>query len=130
VIPVLEDGRILMVRQYRPAVDRYTWEIPAGGRNTLDEDFLVAAKRELEEETGYRSEDLTHLISLKTAVAFCNERIEVYVAKNLVKTHQNLDEDEFIDIRSFTLEELVEKIFECEIQDAKTIAGLMAYKAR
>lgn len=130
VIPVIQDGRIIMVRQYRPAVDRYTWEIPAGGRNSLDEDFLVAAKRELEEETGYRSDTLEHLISIRTAVAFCNERIEVYVAKELTKTHQDLDDDEFIDIKLFSLQELRDMILDCTIQDAKTIAGLMSYMTK
>jgi len=127
VVPVLPDGRIILVRQYRNAIDRFTLEIPAGGRNSLDEDFLIAAKRELEEETGYHSDELTHLITIKTAVAFCNENIEVYVAKNLQKTHQHLDDDEYIDIHVFELEELLKKIREGEIQDAKTIAGLSSY---
>ncbi|MBR6328123.1 MAG: NUDIX hydrolase [Lachnospiraceae bacterium] len=127
VVPVMEDGRLILVRQYRNAIDRFTLEIPAGGRNSLDEDFEVAAKRELEEETGYRSEDLEHLITLKTAVAFCNENIEVYIARNLEKTKQHLDDDEFIDIHIYTLEEILAKIRNFEIQDAKTIAAVTSY---
>ena len=73
VVPVLEDGRILMVHQFRNAIARYTWEIPAGCRDSVDEDFKTAAARELEEESGYRSDDLEFLIRLKTAVAFCSE---------------------------------------------------------
>lgn len=132
VVPVLPDGRILMVRQYRNALDRYTWEIPAGGRNGTDEPYLDCAFRELEEETGYRTEkeNLEFLISLRTTVAFCDEKIEVYVAKNLVKTEQHLDEDEFINVKAFRIEELLEMIFAGEMEDSKTISSIMAYKAK
>lgn len=127
VIPVLDDGRILMVRQFRNAIDRYSLEIPAGGRDSLNEDFKIAAARELEEETGYKSDDLTHLISIVTAIAYCDEKIEVYVAKNLQKTHQDLDEDEFIDVKAYELDELIKMIASGEIQDSKTIASIMSY---
>ena len=85
VIPVLDDGRILMVKQYRNAVDQYTLEIPAGGKDYIDEPTHTCAHRELEEETGYyaREEDVTFLLSLYTTVAFCNEKIDIYVARNL-----------------------------------------------
>ena len=106
VVPVTDDGKILMVRQYRNSVDRYTLEIPAGGLNSKDEPTIEAAARELEEETGYRSENLEWLINLRTTVAFCNEKIEVFVAKNLIPSRQHLDEDEFIDLGAYTMEEL------------------------
>ena len=70
-----------MVRQYRNALDRYTLEIPAGALDEVGEPGIECASRELEEETGYRSENLEWLITLRTTVAFCNEKIEVYVAK-------------------------------------------------
>jgi len=127
VVPVLEDGRILMVHQFRNAIDRYTWEIPAGCRDSVDEDFKTAAARELEEESGYRSDDLEFLIRLKTAVAFCSEQIDVFVARNLKKSHQHLDDDEFIDVKAFTIEELKEMIFKGELQDAKSVASIMSY---
>lgn len=79
------------------------------------------AARELEEETGYKSEELEWLITLRTTVAFCNEKIEVYVAKNLIPSKQHLDEDEFIDLKAYSLDELKEKIFTGEIEDAKTV---------
>lgn len=129
VIPVLDDGRIIMVKQYRNALDRETIEIPAGGLNGWDEPTIKAAARELEEETGYKSDNLTKLISVVTAVAFCNEVIDVYVADNLVKTSQHLDEDEFIDVESYSLEELKEMIFAGKIQDSKTISAILAYDA-
>ena len=130
VVPVTEDGKILMVRQYRNALDRYTLEIPAGALDAEDEPGLVCASRELEEETGYRSENLEWLITLRTTVAFCNERIEVYVAKNLIPSKQHLDEDEFIDLKAYSMDELKNKIFTGEIEDAKTVASLMAYAVK
>ena len=130
VVPVTEDGKILMVRQYRNALERYTLEIPAGALDAEDEPGLTCASRELEEETGYRIEHLEWLITLRTTVAFCNERIEVYVAKDLIPSRQHLDEDEFIDLKAYSLDELKEKIFSGEIEDAKTVASLMAYAVK
>ena len=130
VVPVREDGKLLMVRQWRNALDRYTLEIPAGGLNGADEPPMLAAARELEEETGYHSENLTHLLSLRTTVAFCNEKIEVFVAKNLIPSKQHLDEDEFIDLGAYTMEELKEKIYSGEIEDAKTVSALLAYEVK
>ncbi len=128
VVPVLPDGRIVMVRQFRNAIDRMTLEIPAGARDTTEEETKVCAARELEEETGYHSEQLEFLISLRTTVAFCDEFIDVYVAHDLHMRSQHLDPDEFVEIDSFTIDELCEKIYAGEIQDAKTVAGLMAYR--
>ncbi len=132
VIPVMDDGRIIMVRQYRNAIDAYTLEIPAGGLNGADEPTKIAAHRELEEETGYRAdiEDVEFLLSLYTTVAFCNEKIDIYVAHNLTKTEQHLDDDEFIDVEIYTIDELTKLVLEGKIVDAKTIAGLMAYRAK
>lgn len=129
VVPVLEDGRILMVRQYRNALDRETLEIPAGGLNGAEEPFIECSHRELEEETGYRCEiaDMEFLITIRTTVAFCDERIDVYVARNLVRSRQRLDEDEFINVCPCTTEELSRMIYEGKIQDSKTIAAVMAY---
>ena len=88
VVPVLEDGRILMIRQYRPAVDRETLELPAGARDRDAatgemEDPALTAARELREETGYTSDSVVHLLSLRTAVAYCSEFTEVYLAEHL-----------------------------------------------
>lgn len=130
VVPVREDGKLLMVRQWRNALDRYTLEIPAGGLNGADEPPMLAAARELEEETGYHSENLTHLLSLRTTVAFCNEKIEIYVAQDLKPTHQHLDEDEFIDVYAYSVDELCEMIYSGKIEDGKTIAAIMSYKAK
>lgn len=128
VIPVLEDGRILMVKQYRNALDRITLEIPAGKKDDKEELGLVCAMRELEEETGYTTDNIEWLIRVASWVAFTNELIEIYVAQDLKPTKQNLDEDEFLDVEAYELEELVSMIFTGEIEDSKTIAGLLAYQ--
>lgn len=128
VVPVREDGKLLMVRQYRNALDRYTLEIPAGGLNSADEPTRDAAARELEEETGYHSNELEWLITIRTTVAFCNEKIDIYVAKNLIKTEQHLDEDEFIRVEAYSVEELTGMILEGKIEDSKTVSAIMSYK--
>ena len=126
IIPVMEDGRIIMVRQYRGPLDREILEIPAGGLNTK-ESSIDCATRELEEETGYRSEHLKHLITIYTTVGFCDEKIEIFVANDLIQSKQNLDEDEFVTLEYYTLEELKKKIFVGEIEDAKTVSAILAY---
>ena len=130
VVPVTDDGRILMVKQYRNALERDTLEVPAGALDKEDEPGIVCAGRELEEETGYRSEDLDWLITLRTTVAFCNERIEVYVARNLIPSKQHLDEDEYVDVKAYAIEELKEMIFGGTIEDSKTIAAILAYESK
>lgn len=127
IIPVAEDGRILLVKQYRNALDRMTLEIPAGGIN-LGEEPRAAAIRELNEETGFHSECVDHLFDLVTAIGFCDETIYTYVARNLIPSHQNLDEDEFVEIIPYTLEEITNMILDGTIHDAKTIAGVLTYK--
>jgi ADP-ribose pyrophosphatase len=129
VLPVDNDGRIIMVRQYRDAVDKYTLEIPAGGLNP-GEDMKTCAARELEEETGYHSEQVFHLIDILTTVAFSNEKIGIYYAKDLVQTKQNLDENEYVTVEKYTLEQLVQFIFDGVIQDAKTISAILTYKTK
>ena len=130
VIPVMDDGRLLMVRQYRNALDRFTLELPAGGLDQADEPGRDCSARELEEETGYHSDDLEWLITLRTTVALCNEKIEVYVARNLIRTHQHLDENEFVNVEAHTVEELKQMIFEGKIEDSKTVAAILAYDAK
>ncbi len=127
VMPITDEGKILMVRQYRNALDRFTIEIPAGGRNTPDEPTRDCAARELEEETGYKSDDLSLLISINTTVAFCNELIDIYVAKNLKPSKQHLDEGEYVDVAEYDIDTLVNMVYDCTIKDGKTVAAIMAY---
>ena len=131
VLAVRPDGKILMVRQYRNALDRFTLEVPAGKRDSLNEDTSICAARELEEETGYRAGKLEKLLSLKSTVAFCDELIDVYLATDLVEIgEQHLDEAEDIDIEAYELKELMDMCYSGTLQDAKTVAAIMAYAAR
>ncbi len=131
VLAVRPDGKILMVRQYRNALDRFTLEVPAGKRDSLNEDTSICAARELEEETGYRAGKLEKLLSLKSTVAFCDEFIDVYLATELEKIgEQHLDEAEDIDIEAYDLKELMDMCYSGTLQDAKTVAAIMAYAAR
>ena len=128
VLPVMEDGRILMVRQYRNALERETLEIPAGARNDVSEPGSVCAARELEEETGYRAGKMELLVTVATTVAFCNEVIGIYLATELEKVGgQRLDENEFVEIETYTIEELKDMVFASKIQDSKTVSAIMAY---
>ena len=130
VVPVTKEGKILMVRQFRNALDRYTLEIPAGKLDEKNEKTLSCAMREPEEETGYKAGTMELLVTLRTWVAFTNEKVDVYVAKDLIPTKQNLDEDEFIDVKEYTMEELKEMIFSGQIEDCKTISALLAYDVK
>ncbi len=128
MVAVREDGKLLMVRQYRNALGRETIEIPAGGLNGREEPTKLAALRELKEETGYETEDAELLLSIYTTVAFCNEKIDIYLATGLKRQGaQHLDEDEYVDVEAYDLEELKQMIFDCKIQDSKTICGILAY---
>lgn len=128
VVAVNAEGKLLMVRQFRNALDRETLEIPAGGLENVNEPTDVAAARELEEETGYKAGRLEYLLTIRTTVAFCNEKIDVYVAGDLIPSKQNLDEDEYINVEEYDIETLVQMVYEGKIQDGKTVAALMAYK--
>jgi len=130
VVAVREDGKLLMVRQYRNALERETLELPAGSLNSREEPTESAAKRELEEETGYVCGEMELLNSIYTTVAFCNEKIDIYLARELKPGKQHLDEDEYLNVEAYSLDELKKMIFECRIQDSKTICGILTYAAR
>ena len=133
VLPVTDEGKILMVRQYRNALDRFTLEIPAGKVDSTDEPRRICAFRELEEETGFRvdkPEDLEFLIRIDTTVAFLDEEIDIFVARNLKKSAQHLDEDEVINVEVWDPKDLLELIYKGEIRDGKTVAAITAYTAK
>ncbi len=130
VIPVRKDGKILMVRQYRNALERETLEIPAGKLDAPGEPGIQCAARELEEETGYRSDRLEKLLTLRTTVAFCDERIEIFLARDLIPSKQHLDENEYVEVEAYTLDELKQMIFGGKIEDSKTIAAILAYESQ
>ena len=127
IIPVDSEGNIIFVKQYRhPALD-YVLEIPAG---TFEkgEDPFICAKRELEEETGYGSDEISFVFKFYSAIGFCTEILHIYLAENLYEGKMNLDEDEFIEIEKYSLDEAIKMIFNGSIVDSKTIAAVLAYK--
>lgn len=130
VVPVTDEGKILMVRQYRNALDRETLEIPAGKLDAPDEPKIECAYRELEEEAGYRTEHMEYLMSLNTTVAFCDEAIDIFVARDLIPSKQHLDEDEVIEVEEWAVEDLLDLIYQGKITDGKTIAGITAYAVK
>ena len=130
IVPVLPNGNIVMVRQYRLAVDKWTIEIPAGKLDVEGEDFLKCAVRELEEEAGYKSDNVEFLCDTYTAAAFCSEVVKIFLARDLKKGIQHFDQDEETIVEEWTLENLKKEIFAGNIKDAKTIAGVLAYESK
>ncbi|MBQ2986232.1 MAG: NUDIX hydrolase [Tyzzerella sp.] len=130
VVPVTEEGKILMVKQYRNALDRFTLEIPAGALDSVQESGMECVARELEEETGYIAKSIEWLINTNSWAAFTNEKVEIFVARDLVPSKQNFDEEESIELQTYTLDKLKEKIFSGEITDSKTVAGILAYAVK
>jgi ADP-ribose pyrophosphatase len=128
VVAVKENGNLLMVRQYRNALERETIELPAGAKDYPEEESSACAARELEEETGYKCENLRFLISIYTTVAFCNEKIDIFLARDLIPSHQHLDENEFLNVEEWELSDLVRMIYEGKLQDGKTVAAILAYQ--
>ena len=124
IVPVFDDGTVALVRQYRHPAVRYLLEIPAG---TLDQDERpeVGAARELEEELGVVAGKLEKLSEFFVSPGFCEEKMWVYLATDLTETAQRLDDDELIEVVRISYEEALEMISDGEIEDAKTIIGLM-----
>lgn len=128
VIPVTDDGMVIMERQYRYPIARVMLEIPAG-KLEPGEDPLEGGRRELWEETGIVAGKMTKIGELLPAAAYCDERITMYLATDLRREERHLDEDEFLDVFEIPLSELVRMVMDGEIADAKTqIAVLKADK--
>lgn len=125
VIPVLEDGSVLVERQYRYPVAQVLTEIPAGKLDTKDEDHLLAAQRELREETGATAERWTSLGVFYPACAYSDEAIEMYLAQGLHFGERHLDADEFLNVARVPLTELVEEVMAGRIPDAKTQIAIL-----
>jgi ADP-ribose pyrophosphatase len=131
VLPLLDDGRVVMERQFRYPHGRVFLEIPAGKLNSQNEDALEAAKRELREETGATAERYTELGVMIPSPAVLAEKITLFLAEGLSFGDRELDEDEFLDVELIPLSELYEMVMRAEIEDAKTaIAILKAYAMR
>lgn len=123
VIGITDSGCIPLIHQYRHAVKSYIWEIPAGTRNHL-EPHENCARRELMEETGYLAESLEFIGDIIPVPGYSNERIAVFLALGLNKTHQNLDDDELIKVYEFPISSVLDMAMNGEIVDAKTLCSL------
>lgn len=131
VLAITPEGKLILVKQYRKAIEKISYEIPAGklevGEAGSEEE---AALRELEEETGYTSPELTLLYDFYSAIGFCNERLRLYLADNLIKVEnpRPQDVDEVIELYEVTVEEALDMVASGDICDAKTIMAIQYYQ--
>ena len=125
IVPVDAQGMVTLVRQHRVARDTFTWEIPAGKLDSVSEDPLDCAKRELEEETGLRAANWRRLSHVITTPGFCTEQISIYLATELSQHEAHADQDEFLRLQKMPLDEAVNRVMAGEFRDAKTCLGLL-----
>lgn len=124
VVPLLDDGRLLLERQYRYPMGRVMLEFPAG-KLDAGEDPLTCGRRELTEETGYSATEWAHAGVLHNAIAYSDEGIHIYFARGLTRGEQKLDAGEFLELVTHTAAELDQFAARGELTDAKTLIGLM-----
>jgi ADP-ribose pyrophosphatase len=126
IVAVDNDGRLLLVRQFRTPVGDDLLEVPAGGIDAGEEPE-AAAQRELQEETGYRATRIRRLAGFWVAPGYCTEFIHVFVAEGLAESRLEADDDEAITVERLTLDESIAMISRGEIRDAKSIVGILAF---
>ena len=127
IVPVMDGGRIIFIKQFRYPIQKEIFELPAG-KLFPNEDPFLCAQRELEEETGYIANEWKHLTSMYTSPGFCSELLHIYLATQLVPAAdgRKLEEGELgMELHLLTMKEAIQKIIEKEIIDGKTIAGIM-----
>jgi ADP-ribose pyrophosphatase len=128
-VPVLEDGRIILIRQFRYPIGKFILELPAGKLDSGQTPIETMA-RELEEEIGYSAEQLIPECTFYTTPGISNETIHLFIAQNLTPCPQRLEEGEHITLESYTVEECLQKIIDGEITDGKTILGILWYQRK
>ncbi len=127
IVAINKDDELLLVRQYRKALEKMMYEIPAG-LIEFKEQPRDAAFRELREETGFSANKMEYLTEFYTSPGFCNEKVHAFFTDDIEEASQSLDEDEFIDCEAVPFKEVVKMILRGEIIDAKTIAAVLFYK--
>ena len=125
IVPVTDNGKIIVEKQYRYPMGKVITEIPAGKLDSPDENHLEAAKRELREETGYSAKTWIEIGKFYPSVAYTTECIYLYLAKDLTLGERDLDEDEFLNVEEVELKSLVQDIMDGKIGDGKTIAAIL-----
>jgi len=126
MLPVLDEERIILVNQYRYGVQDNMWELPAGTIN-IGESPIQCAQREIEEELGYQAKKWIKINSCYSSPHYSTEIIHSFIAENLLKTETNLDEDEIIEVRIFTKQDVKKMMRDGQIVDAKTLITLFSY---
>ena len=127
IVPLTDDGKIILVRQYRYPMCEELLEIPAG-KLDKNEDPLECAKRELSEETGNTAAEIISLGEIYPSPGFCREVLHIYLAMGLKQGEMHLDEDEYLSVEACCIDELTDKIMNNEIADAKTVIGILKTK--
>ena len=127
IVPLFDDGRILLERQFRYPHGRDFIEVPAG-KLEANEPHLETAKRELLEETGYTAKDWRRIGIIHTAIAYTDEGIEIFLARNLSLGERKLDQGEFLETLIVPFDEAIAMIRDGRITDAKTVAALLLVK--
>ena len=125
IVPLKDDGTVVLIKQFRHAAGGFIYEVPAGKLHS-GEDPMACAARELEEEIGYRAGTLELLSSIFTAPGFTDEVIHIYKATDMTKGQQQLDRDEVLEVIEMPLQEAIDKIRTGMIRDAKTMVGLLS----
>lgn len=122
IIPLLDDGQVVLERQYRYPNDRVFIELPAG-KLEVGEDPRLCAQRELREETGYTARDWQFVCTIHNAIAYCDEHLEIFLARGLIAGERQLDEEEFLDVVTAPVDQLMRWVREGKITDVKTMIG-------
>lgn len=128
VLPMFDDGKIILERQYRYSINKYLYELPAGHIDKGEKSTKHAAIRELEEETGYRANRLKLMFKAYPSPGSKTELAYYYFAQGLTKTETHLEEDEIIETKIVTFTKALDMVRKNQIQDLKSIAALMFYQ--
>ena len=124
IIPIMPDGKLGLIKQYRYPVQSTMIELPAG-KLDMGEKPEVCAIRELEEETGYLADKLTFVTKIHPAIGFANEEMWIFLAENLIESQKNTDHDEFVELMPTSIEAAIHMVWDGTITDVKTIIGIL-----